>query len=151
MPVISIEKQKADVLRVISDWGETLKFRADRGEPARTIVGYVERVDAAALEQMPSHAGPLFKVMVLNNAAPASIPATAVIEEVTNPGALADASIIAEAAVGTTDTELGLSLSEIVVGTSVIEIAHRPGQNPLPRTIYKIDDSDEAAIFLECR
>jgi hypothetical protein len=148
MPVISIEKQKADVLRVISDWGETLQFRPARGQPARTIVGHVERVDAAALEQMPSHGGPLFKVMVVNNAAPTMIPAKATLAGATD---LSDAVTQAAANQGQTDTLLGVSINEIVIGASVIEIAHRPGQTPQPRTVVKVDDSDEAALFLECR
>lgn len=68
MPVISVAKQKADALRSIQDFGETLRFRATPNGEGRDVTGVVTRTYAAALDQMPSSNAPVFVVMVLNDA-----------------------------------------------------------------------------------
>ena len=150
MPVISIEKQKADVLRTISDWGETLVFRSAPGEAGRTVVGVVTRNDAGALDELPNSGAPAFKVMVVNNAAPTMISAGATIKG-SGSAELASEVEAAAANQGQSDTLLGIGISEIREGISTIDIARRPGETPKSRTIRRIDDSDEAALFLECR
>lgn len=128
MPVISLDKQRADAFRSINDWAETLRFRSDGvgGGAGYDVQALVTRGDVQAMQEAPSVGGPVFKIMVVHEAQRYS-----------------EAEDVREYS--------GLNIQDIRDGRSVLDIARRPGETPKSRTIRVLDDSDEAVLYLECR
>lgn len=128
MPVISLDKQRADAYRSVNDWAETMRFRADGagGDAGYDVIGCVGRVKVQPLDQIPSAGGPSFTVLIVHEA------------ERYN-------------AADDSREYSGLNIADIRLGVSTLDIATDPGQPAKSRVIQRILDSDEASLSLECR
>ena len=128
MPVISAAKQRADVYRAVNDWPTTMRFRRSPGEAGFDVIGLLSRVDVQSLPEAGQIGGPVLTVMITHEAA----------------------AYDAGAADGGREYS-GLNVADIRDGVSTLDIARRPGEAAKSRTIRVLDDSDDAALYLECR
>lgn len=128
MPVISIEKQRADAYKSINDWQTTMRFRQSPGDAGYDVVGLLSRIDAQSLPEASQIGGPVFTVMVVHEASRYDAGATDGGREYS-----------------------GLNIADVRDGISTLEIARRPGEAAKARTVRVLDDSDDAALYVECR
>ena len=69
MTAITTAKQKADVLKSVQDWGESLTFRSDpNGGVGRTVLAIVDRTTVQSMSEVPAAGSPLFVLMLVNDA-----------------------------------------------------------------------------------